>query len=348
MTFLPIVERELRAASRRRGTYWNRAVSALVAIFICAWMFMVSHNEPVKELGKILFYILSVIFFGSSLLAGIRFTADTLSEEKREGTLGLLFLTDLKGYDVVLGKLVATSVSAFYGLLAIFPVMAIPLLLGGVAPAEFWRMTLVLSNTLFFSLAAGLFASSISRSARKAMAGTFLMILVVNALIPATGVYLAYLYKANQVVEPFLIPSAGYAYGLALDAAYRAKPGLFLWSVMVTHGIAWIFLILASIAARYSWQDKPAGAASLRLLDRWRRWRCGTDEQRKKLRTRLLGISPCYWLGGRHRIKPIAVWVVLGIAAGGWLCGYWKFYPQTRVLPVKYLMHCPIVLIRQN
>ena len=29
-------------------------------------------------------------------------TADALSSEKRNGTLGLLFLTDLKGYDIVL------------------------------------------------------------------------------------------------------------------------------------------------------------------------------------------------------------------------------------------------------
>ena len=62
------------------------------------------------------------------LFSGRISTADCLSEEKREGTLGLLFLTDLKGYDVVLGKLAATSVSAFYGLLAALPVLAVPVL----------------------------------------------------------------------------------------------------------------------------------------------------------------------------------------------------------------------------
>ena len=31
-------------------------------------------------------------------------TADCLSEEKREGTLGLLFLTDLRGYDIVVSS----------------------------------------------------------------------------------------------------------------------------------------------------------------------------------------------------------------------------------------------------
>ena len=55
-----------------------------------------------------------------------------MSEEKREGTLGLLFLTDLKGYDVVAGKLVANSLNGFYALMAILPVVALALLMGGL------------------------------------------------------------------------------------------------------------------------------------------------------------------------------------------------------------------------
>jgi len=67
------------------------------------------------------------------LFSGVRATADCLSEEKREGTLGLLFLTDLKGYDVVLGKLAGTSLNALYSLLAVVPLLAVPLLLAAVA-----------------------------------------------------------------------------------------------------------------------------------------------------------------------------------------------------------------------
>ena len=55
-----------------------------------------------------------------------RNTMDCISEEKREGTLGLLFLTDLKGYDVALGKLCANSVRSFYALLATVPVVVTP------------------------------------------------------------------------------------------------------------------------------------------------------------------------------------------------------------------------------
>src|SRR5947208_10879537 len=172
MIFLPIVERELRAASRRRGTYWNRAVAALAAILIFGGALFFEAHQPPKELGKDIFNALAGLFLFSSLVAGVRYTADCLSEEKRDGTLGLLFLTDLKGYDVVLGKLAASSVNSIYALLAILPVISLPVQLGGVAASELWQSALVLLNTIFFSLAAGLFVSTLSRNERKGMFAT--------------------------------------------------------------------------------------------------------------------------------------------------------------------------------
>src|SRR5438045_3244086 len=122
MTFLPIVERELRAGSRRKATYRLRWWTALVAIIAsCGWLIFVWVLSGRGNLGKALFTILTSYTFALCVLAGIFLTSDTLSEEKREGTLGLLFLTDLKGYDVVLGKFVARSLNAFYALLALLP-----------------------------------------------------------------------------------------------------------------------------------------------------------------------------------------------------------------------------------
>src|SRR5205809_7936444 len=187
MIFLPIVERVLRAASRRRGTYWNRAVAALAAILIFGGALFFEAHQPPKELGKDIFNALAGLFLFSSLVAGVRYTADCLSEEKREGTLGLLFLTDLKGYDVVLGKLAATSLNAFYGVLAVLPMMAIPLLMGGVTLGQFGPTALVAVNALFFSLAVRIFVSAISKSARIAAGTTFFLVFLFTALLPAAG-----------------------------------------------------------------------------------------------------------------------------------------------------------------
>ena len=99
MTFLPIVARELRVAARRRGTYWVRSAAALVLIVVGTWYFLLPSGQPAHEMAMALFCMLTGSAALYCLFSGLRFTADCLSEEKREGTLGLLFLTDLKGYD---------------------------------------------------------------------------------------------------------------------------------------------------------------------------------------------------------------------------------------------------------
>jgi ABC-type transport system involved in multi-copper enzyme maturation permease subunit len=153
MPFLPIVERELRVAARRRATYWLRLFAVLAAVTVWFTLLIaVRHSMGSVERALMLFHSVGVLALAASLVAGVFLTADSLSEERREGTLGLLFLTDLRGHDVVLGKLIATSLHAFYALLAILPLLAAPLLMGGVTGAEFWRVTLVLITSLFLSL----------------------------------------------------------------------------------------------------------------------------------------------------------------------------------------------------
>ena len=128
--------------------------------------------------------VLKWIAFIFACAAGIFLTSDSLSEEKREGTLGLLFLTDLRGHDVVLGKLLATSLRTFYSLLAIFPVMAFSFVLGGVAAEDFRHTLLALCNALFFSLALGMAVSVISRDSNKAMTAAAGAMVVFLILIP--------------------------------------------------------------------------------------------------------------------------------------------------------------------
>src|SRR5882762_9334344 len=132
MTLLPIVERELRVAARQRGTYWLRSGVALAVIGIGMFIYLTGRRATPAEVSFMMFIWLTIIAGLFCLFSGARATADCLSEEKRDGTLGLLFLTDLRGFDVVAGKLVASSLNTFYGLLAILPMLAIPLLMGGV------------------------------------------------------------------------------------------------------------------------------------------------------------------------------------------------------------------------
>src|SRR5262245_14091027 len=136
MTLLPIADRELRVAARKRASFWTRLIAAALAFFVFAGYMglfaMMQRLGGGNINGMWIFRILAWMGFLFAAFAGVFLTSDALSEEKREGTLGLLFLTDLRGYDVVMGKVISNSLQAFYGLLAVFPIFALTLLFGGL------------------------------------------------------------------------------------------------------------------------------------------------------------------------------------------------------------------------
>ena len=312
MKLLPIVERELRVASRKAGTYWLRSIAALVLLLIFFWA-VLAINAPAARIARVIYSVMGTLVLSGCAVAGIFQTADCLSSEKREGTAGLLFLTDLKGYDVVLGKLAANSLHSYYGLLSILPVLALPMLMGGVTGGEFGRLILVLLATLFFSLSIGMLVSAVSREARQAMIITGAVIIFFNAILP--GVYAA-LSRMHFAYKPLLWPSAGNAFIVSSDVYYKYGTGAreFLDSLAAILGIGFGCLLLATLILPRAWQEK-AHAAGGRQAGLWQRLRFGSASRRNVKRITLLDVNPFYWLTARDRLASVASLGLIGVAA---------------------------------
>src|ERR1043166_5915510 len=302
MTFLPIVERELRAAARRKSTYRLRSWTALVAMAVglCCllWIWLVSGRG---NLGNPLFRILTGYTFGLCVRAGVFLTADCLSEEKREGTLGLLFLTELKGYDVVFGKLFATSLRTFYGLLAILPLLSLSLLMGGVTAGEFWRGAPGVVVTLLFLPFIGMVVSGFSRDTRQAMALTLLIMIVLAGILPVLFWFKAWALRgpAWEWLSWFSPP---YLYSHAFDAYFSWRTGnaQFWHSFQTICLLSGAALIVASFALPRFWQEKGATAGRDGESGWWGRLRFGNTEARRGRRAEL-NENPYYWLAARDR-----------------------------------------------
>ena len=178
MPFLPVVSRELRIASQRSSTFQLRAAAALTAFvfFLYVSIFTYMGNFSFARMGSNLLTLISIVSFIYCLFAGVFYTSDCLSVERRHGTMGLLFLTKLRSYDITAGKLVAHSLSSVYGLVATIPILALSVIFGGVTDQQFIRTVLVLFNSLFLSLCVGLLASALFLEARKSMTFTILIL----------------------------------------------------------------------------------------------------------------------------------------------------------------------------
>src|ERR1051326_3095019 len=288
MTLLPVVERELRVAARKRSTFWTRIAAALVAFVIGVGFFIfIGGNYGRGGLGKEMFAVLTWLALGVALSAGLFLTSDCLSEEKREGTLGFLFLTDLRSYDVVLGKLLATSLRGFFALFAILPILATTLLMGGVTGAEFWKTSIALLNAMMISLVAGLFVSCLSKDSQRALSLTLLVLILLVAIGPVASAN----FRGVPLVSDLKLSSPGYLFVSA--GAWGRNP--FWQALLINQAIACVLLVLSCALLSRRWQDTRTKIGTGQPS--WARWfKFGGAKRRAKLRRALLGINPVMWL----------------------------------------------------
>jgi len=238
MTVLPILERELRLRARSPASYWTRlglaAVGLLVALPPLTWA-APSFSTP-ASIGRGVFNAIISAGFVVSCVACL-LTSESISAERREGTLGLLLLTRVRHFDVLLGKFASSGMTAFFALVTFMPVLMIPVLAGGVTGGEAFRKGLVLLNTLFLALAAGLWASARGeewfRTARRAV-----VLMLVLVLVPELVGLIAYGSKLEWVSPLGTLLAAG-------DLEYKKAPWAYQMSLLLVHAVGWGLLLHA-------------------------------------------------------------------------------------------------------
>ena len=333
MTFLPIVTRELRVRARAAGTYRVRLGAGGGAVLIVAGMLILGWLYSARPtMGEGMFATLAWLSFFFCLLEGLRNTADCLSEEKREGTLGLLFLTDLNGFDVVLGKLIATSLNSFYGLLAIFPALAIPLLLGGVTGGEFARLAVALPLALLFSLSVGLFVSAISRDAQKAWTATAGLLLIFLAVLPGLDALLG--LAGRKLFLSRLSPLTPF-----LSVWDNPSSGSFWPSVGLVLLVCVALLAAASWILPRAWQERPVeeNKSVRRPVPS-----SAESERERDRRAELLHPNPVVWLASRHETIRRDAWIIVSVAVAVGL-GVWLLFPGNRAALSAVFMGAVVV-----
>src|SRR5207253_6978021 len=121
MSIVPAITRELRSQSRQPLTYLLR-LAASGAICLAFWLAYSSLQPPrwysgntyppaptqqqqqFQDFGRALFGKMNLTIFIAVWLLTPLASADSISRERREGTLPLLRLTRLRPWEIVLGK----------------------------------------------------------------------------------------------------------------------------------------------------------------------------------------------------------------------------------------------------
>jgi ABC-type transport system involved in multi-copper enzyme maturation permease subunit len=268
----PIVVRELRTASRRALTYYLRSVCAAVAFSVALGMVYGGFWGwfTVKNLsGEILMAITSIGYV-YALLFGSLITADCISQEKREGTLGFLFLTDLTGLDVVLGKMAANVLNALGGIIAIIPIPALGFIFGGLDLSQFAYSTVVLIAALIFATSTGIFCSTLFRSSRTALFMSWLLV-----LLPWGFTFYCLLHTdpatltTGKVTLLFVSAPASMLVFTFMDWNGTALSSGLVWTTLaLTLVYAAILVRSASLILEHNWRNTEARKSKPNLLDK--------------------------------------------------------------------------------
>jgi ABC-type transport system involved in cytochrome c biogenesis permease component len=351
MTFLPVVERELRVAARRKLGYWLRVAGAAAGIVVLG-IVLEEHGGNETRLGGALFaYTNAILFFAIWLLVPLM-ASDCISRERREGTLGLLFLTPLSATGVVLGKVFGLILRSGMVLASVLPVLTIPFLAGGVSRETVLMAVCIDVGALWLALAAGLVASSLSVRLNRAAA-----LAVVLAGLAALA-YMSVITVGLVTFEAWLADPADdwgdlsfwAALGQVLTSLYEVEglEGLIAYSTgahehspgpvwqnlllsappsvqtpwlsfVVCLALAsslclWCAIRIAAVCVRRAVNPMPPAGWRARLLARLSFMEACVPWE-KQYRIQLLDRNPLLWLHRRSRSVRAMRWILAGAVA---------------------------------
>jgi ABC-type transport system involved in multi-copper enzyme maturation permease subunit len=316
MTVLPVIERELRSAARQPFTYYVRLLGVTALLF--AGVLFGLRRGFGSNLGGALFGSLHTTLFLAIWVLVPLLTADCVSRERREGTLGLLFLTPLRAGDIVVAKGLAQGLRAISLWFAVLPVLTIPFLMGGVSWSQALLSALVNFSAICWALAAGLLASAWNRAWTRALLGAVLLSLVFMLVLGVTaGMFLLPAFARRSAypnpLYALLIGGGFVGNWLGVWPTYMrvAAAAPLLWATGKLAMVSLLALLVAILAAgaqtRRVWQEGPPSKRQLwlertfcrpilwvGLLRQWMRWK--------------LQHNPIGWLGQRTWSGRLVTW----------------------------------------
>jgi hypothetical protein len=318
LNVLPLLTRELRVVARQPLVYRERLFiggGAMLFILVVAWGANLS-GFVTGGGGMALLQVLAYAALGYSCLVGLIITADSLHKEKLEGTLGLLFMAGLSGWEIVLGKWLTGALRSMYGLLAAGPALAVCIAFGGVEGATVVRAMAGLLAALAFCLAVGVCASAMTGKSQT-LGGIFALIAPL-CLAGFPGVAWWLRHEADAPVAAWMVELLSPVWPLhtalhppAVNVLAVHFHEALLYTMFMTFGL----LVLAGWALERGWRTETL--SDPRPVARfWHRIKFGSSGQRAARRSTLLAVNPFCWLNARDRLASNAPWLILVLTYG--------------------------------
>ena len=240
----PIFAREFQTVPRRSSHYVARSTSlgVLWIIGLTAWQAAVGwHRTPLlgetARFGLLLFQIFSYVLLTLLVFFAALSAASTVAQEKDRRTFVLLLLTDMRDYEIVLGKLLGSLLPISLLLLGSIPILSMLLLLGGVAPEQVVQAILILAATVLASGSLGGLVALWRERTFQSLALSALFIVLYLCLTRVVGFMPGVAEAVAATIQSWSDPF------YALQAVLEARPSV--GGVHPAYGYALTMLLLS-------------------------------------------------------------------------------------------------------
>lgn len=240
----PIFAREWLTVPRRANHYVIRSayLGLLWVLGWTAWQATVGWSQMATladnaRFGVLFFQIATLVqLILLPFLAAVS-AASAVTTEKDRRTFVLLLITDLRSYEIVLGKLFGSLLQILLLILGMIPILAMIMLLGGVAPMQVWQATLILAATCLAAGALGNLIALWRDKTFQALALTVLFLVLYLCVVQGLGAipvlaglqtWLGPFQALQSVLEPRLEA------GSVIAPAYIFTAVMVLISVLLT------------------------------------------------------------------------------------------------------------------
>jgi ABC-type transport system involved in multi-copper enzyme maturation permease subunit len=190
--FGPVFHKELLKLSRRRSTYYLRALAGL-AMLVVVLLYALNPNMAVDSLsttkrqaaiGEVVFHQWMWLQFWIVCGSMPLLVCSLIAAEREAGSLELLFTTHLSDREIVTGKLASRVLVVVLLAFSALPVLVILGLLGGIDFDRLLKVQLLTLASALLVAAAGLYYSTVAKRPWVACLQTYGLFVLLWAFVP--------------------------------------------------------------------------------------------------------------------------------------------------------------------
>ncbi len=323
----PILAVELITMSRRARYYALRVLYA-AALFFALWInyegsrrYSASDINSIAQFASDFFQTFGVMQLMAVMLIGPALAAGTIAQERERRTMEYLYASPLSNLEIVIGKLGGRVLQIIYLVLAGMPVLALAMLLGGIAPVHIVVLTAITISTALFVTMVSIAVSAWTARARDAVIRAYLLFFCIWVL-PLLTAALAFSSRAAwsiPLVQQFLVadPVVTFMSVFTGDSPWGpvSEPWTLLWALVRNQMIVGGAVLTVATSVMRRVHLREAGKAARKR--RWRLWGCAARS----------ATSPC--TGKRCLPKPAprgwASWALPCWRSSSWRCAASRF-----------------------